>query len=78
MLRLLGLPDVRRCPTATVWSHEGDIEILFSGEEHATRLSIPVVKLGIVEDLETAELRLLARLKELGYKVERGPAATPG
>jgi hypothetical protein len=72
----VGLPDVRRFPTASVWSQDGVIEVLFSGNERSTRLSIPVAKLGIIEDLEAAELRLLARLKELGYHVDRVSATS--
>jgi len=30
--------------------------------------------LGDIDDLERAELRLLARLQDLGYQVERGRA----
>lgn len=76
MLRLMGLPHVARFPKATVTLHEGVIEILFQGGESVMCIEIPLWNLGRVDDLETVELSLLARLQQLGYQVERQPSST--
>lgn len=53
---------------------EAFIEILFGGGEYERGVEVRVKHLGDIEDLERAELRLLARLQDLGYQVERGRA----
>jgi hypothetical protein len=71
MLRLTGLPHVARFPRATVTRHEDGFELLFHGGEHSRRVDVDLRYLEDVDDLEMTELRLLARLQELGYDVER-------
>ena len=72
VLRLIGLPLVGRFPRATVTLREEFIEILFGGGRYERRVDVRLEHLGDIEDVEGAELRLLARLQELGYEVERG------
>ena len=71
MLRLMGLPRVERYPEATVTRDEERILIHFGGlaEEHL--MSVPLKYVG-AEDVEAAELRLLAQLQQIGYRVRRG------
>jgi hypothetical protein len=71
MLRLMGLPHVARFPKATVTREEDYFQLLFHGEEHSRRVDVDLRCMDDADDLEATELRLLARLKELGYKVER-------
>ena len=71
MLRLMGLPHVARFPRAAVTLPEGSFQILFYGDEYSRRVDIDARYLEHAEDLEETELRLLARLQELGYEVER-------
>jgi hypothetical protein len=71
MLRLMGLPHVARFPKATVTLGEGGFEVLFHGDEDSRRVDIDLRYLDEADDLEETELRLLARLQELGYEVER-------
>jgi hypothetical protein len=67
VLRLTGLPAPSRYPTASV-RHVGErIEILFSGAEDATVVDVDLRLLGPVEDLETVQLELLAKLQAQGY-----------
>lgn len=71
MLRLMGLPRVERFPEATVTREDEKLVIYFGGLEHEQVMSVP---LKYVEgDEEAAELRLLAQLQEIGYRVERVP-----
>ena len=67
MLRLTGLPSPSRYPRATVRRGEGRIEIVFSGDEGATRIDADPRLLGPIEDLESVELDLLAKLQAQGY-----------
>jgi hypothetical protein len=67
VLRLTGLPAPARYPRASVRPAEGRIEILFSGEEGATRIDVDLGLLGPVEDLEAVVLDLLAKLLAQGY-----------
>jgi hypothetical protein len=55
---------VRRVP--------GCIEIVFSGPQSEVRMDVEERFLG-GDDPEEEELRLLARLTELGYRVTRAP-----
>jgi hypothetical protein len=67
VLRLMGLPAPSRYPRASV-RHAGDrIEIVFSGEEGATLVDVDLRLLGPIEDLESVELDLLAKLQAQGY-----------
>jgi hypothetical protein len=63
----MGLPAPSRYPRATVRSAPERIEIVFSGEEDATRLDVDPRLLGPLDDLETAVLDLLADLQARGY-----------
>jgi hypothetical protein len=77
MLRLMGLPQVARFPRATVTREKDCFQILFHGGEHSRRVDVDFRYLDYADDLEMTELRLLARLQELGYEVERRPAPLP-
>jgi hypothetical protein len=70
-LRLMGLPNVARYPEAIVTRDEESILIRFGGLSGEQTMSIPLRYVG--GDAEAAELRLLARLQEIGYRVERVP-----
>ena len=76
VIRLSGLPSSERYPLATVARAGASLAIVFGGARGSTRVDVPLDRLGPDEDEEAAELRLLARLQELGYRVERG--APPG
>ncbi len=71
MLRLMGLPRVERFPEATVTREDEKIVIHFGGLGHEQVMSVPLKYVG--GDEEAAELRLLAQLQEIGYRVERVP-----
>ncbi len=68
MLRLNGLPHVGRYPEATVKRMEEQIEIHFGGRDDEQVMNVPLKYLN-GEDEEAAELRLLAQLQQIGYKV---------
>jgi hypothetical protein len=70
-LRLMGLPNVARYPEAKVGRDGESILIRFGGPDGEQTMSIPLKYVG--GDAEAAELRLLARLQEIGYRVERVP-----
>ena len=70
MLRLTGLPNVARYPEATVTREDEQLRIVFGGLDREQTMSVPLRYVG--GDEEEAELRLLARLQEIGYRVERG------
>jgi hypothetical protein len=70
----MGLPNVARYPEATVSRDEEDILIRFDGPEGEQTMNVPLKYVG--GDAEAAELRLLARLQEIGYRVERVPPTT--
>ena len=72
VLRLTGLPAPRRCPVATVRRTPGVIELRFACVDGAELpFDVDVALLGPGADPETEELRLLARLREMGYDVRR-------
>jgi hypothetical protein len=77
MLRLMGLPHVARFPKATVTRQEDCFQLLFHGGEQSTRVDVDLQYLDDKDDLEATELRLLARLQELGYEVERRSSLPP-
>jgi hypothetical protein len=70
-LRLMGLPNVARYPEAIVTRDEESILIRLGGLSGEQTMSVPLRYVG--GDAEAAELRLLARLQEIGYRVERVP-----
>jgi hypothetical protein len=65
----MGLPNVARYPEATVARGETSILIRFGGPHGEQRMSVPLQYVG--GDAETAELRLLAKLQQIGYTVRR-------
>ena len=71
MLRLTGLPHVARYPEAIVTRHADHLRIVFGGLGKEQTTSVPTRYVG--GDEEEAELRLLAQLQEIGYRVERAP-----
>jgi hypothetical protein len=66
----MGLPNVSRYPEATVLRDEASILIHFGGPYGEQKMSVPLQYVG--GDAEAAELRLLAQLKNIGYRVRRG------
>jgi hypothetical protein len=69
-LRLMGLPNVVRYPVATVIREKASVLIRFSGPYYGEqRMSVPLQYVG--GDAESAELRLLAQLQQIGYTVRR-------
>jgi hypothetical protein len=68
-LRLTGLPSVARYPEAEVSRDEETITILFGGLGREQTVTVPLKYVG--GDEEAAELRLMARLQEVGYRVRR-------
>jgi hypothetical protein len=75
MIRLTGLPARSRCPDVSVRREAGRIEIVFSGPHAEVRMDVEERFLGDA-DLEAEELRLLARLGEMGYRVTRLPGGS--
>jgi hypothetical protein len=75
----MGLPNVARYPEATVVMEERSVLIRFSGPYYGEQgVSVPLQYVG--GDPETAELRLLAQLQQIGYTVTReepGSSPTP-
>jgi hypothetical protein len=69
MLRLVGLPHVARYPEATVTRRQDHVEIRFGGLGREQVMSVPLKYVG--GDGEEAELRLLAQLQQIGYRVKR-------
>jgi hypothetical protein len=67
VLRLTGLPAPARYPRATVRRAQERLEIVFSGDEDATRVDVDLRLLGRIDDLEAVVLDLLAKLKAQGY-----------
>jgi hypothetical protein len=70
MLRLMGLPHVARYPEATVTRGADHFSIRFGGPGREQTVSVPTRYVG--GDEEEAELRLLAQLQVIGYRVKRG------
>ena len=71
MLRLVGLPSVARYPEASVTREDERLVIHFGGLADEQTMSVPLKYVG--GDEEAAELRLLAQLQQIGYRVRRGP-----
>jgi hypothetical protein len=72
-LRLTGLPNVARYPEAEVARDGEAITIIFRGDGREQTMSVPLKYVG--GDEEAAELWLMARLQEIGYRVSRGDVA---
>jgi len=72
MIRLTGLPPPSRCPDVAVVRGEERIVIIFSGPDREVRMDVEHRLLGDA-DPEAEELRLLARLGEMGYRATRAP-----
>jgi hypothetical protein len=70
MLRITGLPSVFRYPEASVTREEERLLIRFGGLGDEQTMSVPLKYVG--GDEEAAELRLLAQLQHIGYRVRRG------
>jgi hypothetical protein len=70
VIRLTGLPALSRCPDVAVGRDDDRIEVVFSGPAHEVRMDVDHRFLGEA-DPEEEELRLLARLSEMGYRVTR-------
>ena len=70
MFRLSGLPHLGRYPDATVKRREEQIEIHFGGRGDEQVMNVPLKYLDGADE-EAAELRLLAQLQQIGYKVRR-------
>ncbi len=69
-MRLTGLPNVARYPEAEVSRDSESITIIFGGLGSEQAMTVPLKYVG--GDEESAELWLMARLQEIGYKVRRG------
>ena len=69
-MRLTGLPNVARYPEVEVLRNEETITIRFGGLGQEQTMSVPLKYVG--GDEEAAELWLMARLQEIGYRVRRG------
>jgi hypothetical protein len=69
MLRLTGLPHLARYPEATVTRNADHLRIVFGGLGREQTMSVPMRYVG--GDEEEAELRLLAQLQQIGYRVQR-------
>ncbi|CAN5659659.1 hypothetical protein BH24ACT18_BH24ACT18_23010 [soil metagenome] len=68
-MRLTGLPNVARYPEAEVSRDEETITIRFGGLDGEQTMTVPLKYVG--GDEEAAELWLMARLQEIGYRVRR-------
>ncbi len=66
----MGLPAVARYPEATVTREDERLIICFGGLGDEQTMSVPLEYVG--GDEEAAELRLLAQLQRIGYRVRRG------
>lgn len=69
-MRLTGLPNVARYPEAEVSRDDETITIRFGGPDGEQTMTVPLKYVG--GDEEAAELWLMARLQEIGYRVRRG------
>jgi hypothetical protein len=78
VIRLTGLPARSRCPDVAVRRRRDAIELVFSGPGAEVSMEVQERFLGGA-DAEAEELRLLARLREMGYRVRRvSEDADPG
>jgi len=81
MIRLMGLPAVERAPQVRLERTADAVVLWFlavGDERPVHRVAVPRYTLDTREDLETAELDLLAQLQRLGYDARRiTPRAEP-
>lgn len=68
-MRLTGLPNVARYPEAEVSRDAGTVTVRFGGLGPEQTMAVPLGY--VVGDGEAVELRLMARLQEMGYEVRR-------
>ncbi len=72
----MGLPNVTRYPEAIVARDDTSVHIRFSGPYYGEqKMSVPLQY--VDGDAETAELRLLAQLQQIGYTVRREEGKLP-
>jgi hypothetical protein len=72
----MGLPNVARYPEAIVARDDTSVHIRFSGPYYGEqKMSVPLQY--VDDDAETAELRLLAQLQQIGYTVRREEGKLP-
>ena len=64
------MPNVGRYPVATVKRMEEQIELHFGGRGDEQVMNVPLKYLGDADE-ESSELKLLAQLQQMGYKVRR-------
>jgi hypothetical protein len=69
-MRLMGLPHVGRYPEAVVKRSAEHLEVRFGGLGDEQVINVPVKYLGGADE-EASELRLLAQLQQIGYKIRR-------
>jgi hypothetical protein len=67
MLRLTGLPPASAFPNATLRWHDDHLDLRFDGAGETKTIEIPLWALE-GQDLEEAQLSLLARLQERGHR----------
>ena len=65
---MTGLPPASRFPDAFLIQDDGRIELRFGGAGDTGTVEIPLWTLE-GQDVEAAQLRLLAELRQLGYRV---------
>jgi hypothetical protein len=68
MLRLTGLPPAGRFPDALLVRDVEHLELRFGGAGQTRTIEIPLWTLA-GQDIEAAQLRLLAELQQRGYRV---------
>jgi len=66
----MGLPNTNRYPEATVTRSADAMVIRFGGAGDEQTMNVPLRY--VHGDAEEAELRLLAQLRQIGYRVRRG------
>jgi hypothetical protein len=67
MMRFTGLPPATRFPDVALVRGEEHLELRFTGADDTRTLEIPLWTLE-GQDIEAAELRLLAELQARGYR----------
>jgi hypothetical protein len=71
VLRLMGLPPPSRFPDVVLVQDEGRLELRFGGAGDTRTVEIPLWTLE-GQDVEAAQLWLLAELRQRGYRVTFG------
>ena len=73
-IRLMGLPDVALAPEVRLERTVDEVVLWFLGaddERPVQRVAVPRYTLGDAEDIEAAELGLLAQLQQRGHDARR-------